>query len=66
MAEQTKTSTLDELRWAIQKKERELCELDRMLADYHTEHSQLIRELGRLRAQLRDDEEELAFSASSS
>jgi hypothetical protein len=56
MADQTRTSTLEELHRAIKNKERELFELDLMLADYHTEHSQLIRELGRLRAQLRDAE----------
>ncbi len=57
MANQTSTSTPEELRRAIQDKERELSELDLMLADYHAERSRLIRELRRLRAQLRGEEE---------
>lgn len=57
MADQTRTSTLEELRRAVRNKERELSELDLMLADYHAEHARLIRELRRLRAQLRDAEE---------
>jgi hypothetical protein len=63
MADQTRTSTLEELHRAIEIKERDLSKLDLMLADYHTQHSQLIRELGRLRAQLRH-EDETALSAS--
>jgi hypothetical protein len=57
MADQTRASTLEELHRAIEIKERELSELDLMLADYYTEHSQLIRELLRLRAQLSNEEE---------
>jgi len=57
MADQTRTSTVEELRRAIRDMERELSDLDLMLADYHTEHSRLIRDLRRLRAQLRDAEE---------
>lgn len=56
MANQTRVLILEELNRAIQERERELCELDLMLADYHTEHFQLIRELRRLRT-LRDKEE---------
>jgi phage shock protein A len=56
MANQTRTPTLEELRRAIRDMERELSELDLMLADYHTERSRLIRELRRLRAQLREEE----------
>jgi ribosomal protein L29 len=57
VADQTRTSTIEELRRAVQDKERELSELDLMLADYHTEHFALIRELRRLQAQLRDAED---------
>jgi hypothetical protein len=57
MANLTRTSTLEALRHAVQDKERELSELDLILADYHAEHARLIRELRRLRAQLRDAEE---------
>lgn len=57
MANQTRTSTPEELRRALQDKERELSELNLILADYHSEHSRLIRELRWLRAQLRDEEE---------
>jgi len=57
MADQTRTSTVEELRRAIRDMERELSDLDLMLADYHTEHSRLIRDLRRLQAQLRDAEE---------
>ncbi len=61
MADQTRTSTLEELRRAVRDKERELSELDLILADYHTEHSRLIRGLRKLRAQLRDVEEAVSF-----
>ena len=54
MSDQNKLLTLEELRRAVRDKESELSELDLMLADYHTERSRLIRELRRLRAQLRD------------
>lgn len=57
MADQTRTSTIEELRRAVQDKERELSELDLILADYHAEHFRLIRELRRLRAQLCDYED---------
>lgn len=57
MADQTWTSTLEALRRAIRDKERELSELDLILADYHAEHARLIQELRRLRAQLRNCEE---------
>lgn len=57
MADQTRTSTIEELRHAVRDKERELSELDLILADYHAERSRLIRELRRLCAQLRDAEE---------
>jgi ribosomal protein L29 len=57
VADQTRTSTIEELHRAVQDKERELSDLDLILADYHAEHSRLIRELRRLRAQLRDAEE---------
>ena len=57
MANLTRTSTLEELRHAVRDKERELSELDLMLADYHSERSRFIRELRRLLAQLRDAEE---------
>jgi len=57
LSEQTRPSTLEQLRRAVRDKEGELCELDLMLADYHTERSRLIRELRRLRAQLRDADE---------
>jgi uncharacterized coiled-coil protein SlyX len=57
MADQTRTSTIEELRRAVRDKERELSDLDLILADYHAEHSRLIRELRRLLEQLRDGEE---------
>lgn len=60
MSEQTRPSTLEQLRRAVRDKEGELCELDLMLADYHTERSRLIRELRRLRAQLGDGDETLS------
>jgi uncharacterized coiled-coil protein SlyX len=57
MADQTRASILEELHRAIQDKERDLSELDLMLADYQRERSRLIRELRNLCAQLRDVEE---------
>lgn len=57
MSDQNKLSTLGELRRAVRNKESELSELDLMLADYHSERSRLIRELRRLRVQLRDADE---------
>ena len=57
MTDQRSSLTLEELRLLIRNKERELSELDLMLADYHAEHSQLIHELRTLRARLRDAEE---------
>ncbi len=57
MSDQNKQLKLEELRRAVRDKESELSELDLMLADYHTERSRLIRELRRLRAQLRDADE---------
>ena len=57
MTEQRSSLTLEELRLLIRKKERELTELDLMLADYHAERSGLIRELRELRARLCDAEE---------
>ena len=57
MADQRSSLTLEELRLLIHKKERELSELDLILADYHAERSRLIRELRKLQARLRDTEE---------
>ena len=57
MADQNKLPTLAELCRALRAKERELSELDLMLADYHTEHSRLILELRQLQTQLRAAEE---------
>jgi uncharacterized coiled-coil protein SlyX len=57
VAGQTRTSTIEEIRRAVRNKERELSELDLMLADYHAEHSRLISELRQLWARLRDAEE---------
>lgn len=54
MADLTRISTLKELRRAVWDKERELSELDLILADYHAERLRLIRELRRLLAQLRE------------
>jgi len=52
--DQNKLITAKDLRRAVRDKESELSELDLMLADYHAERSRLIRELRRMRAQLRD------------
>ena len=57
MFDQSRPSTLEEIRRAVRSKESELSELDLMLADYHTERYRLIRELRRLQAQLRDADE---------
>lgn len=57
MSDQNRLLTLKQLRRAVRDKESELSELDLILADYHTERSRLIRELRRLRAQLRDADE---------
>ncbi|HEX6305009.1 MAG TPA: hypothetical protein VFZ76_12525 [Anaerolineales bacterium] len=57
MSDQSMPSILEELRRAVRNKESELSELDLMLADYHIERYRLIRELRRLRAQLRDADE---------
>jgi hypothetical protein len=57
VADQRSSLTLEELRLLVHKKERELSELDLMLADYHAERFGLIRELRKLRARLRDAEE---------
>ncbi len=54
MLDQNKLITAKDLRRAVRDKESELSELDLMLADYHAERSRLIRELRRMRAQLRD------------
>ena len=53
MADQTMTSTPEELHRAIRDIERELSRLDVILADCYAERSRLIRELRRLCAQLR-------------
>jgi hypothetical protein len=60
VADQTRAFVLEALRRAVQDKERELSELDLMLADYHAEHTRLVCELRRLLAQLRDAEEAAA------
>jgi ribosomal protein L29 len=57
MADQTRTSTPEELHRAIHDIERELSRLDVILADCYAERSGLIRELRQLCAQLRDAEE---------
>jgi len=57
MADPITPLILDEIRIAIQEKEHDLSELDLLLTDYHTERLQLIHELRRLQAQLRDSEE---------
>ena len=57
MVKQEVPATIEELRIAVLNKKRELAELDLILADYHTEHSRLIRELRILWAQLHDAEE---------
>ena len=54
MADQTRTSTPEELHNAIHDIERELSRLDVMLANCYAERSRLIRELRRLCSQLRD------------
>ena len=54
MADQTTTSTPEEIHRAIQDIERKLSRMDVMLADCYAERSRLIRELRRLCAQLRD------------
>lgn len=56
MADPIRLSTLEALRRTVREKERELSDLDLMLADYHTERSRLIDDLRLLRAQLRDAE----------
>ena len=61
MADQSSSSTLEELRRLVRDKERELAELDLMLADYHAERSGLIRELRKLRARLGNAEEVASF-----
>lgn len=53
---------LDELRRVVAEKSRELSELDLMLADYHAERARLIRSLRRLKARLRNAEEQLRLS----
>jgi len=60
VADQNRPSLLEELRRKVRNKERELSELDLMLADYHAERSCLIRELRWLHAQLRDAEEAIS------
>jgi hypothetical protein len=54
MADQTATSTPEELQRAIQDLERKLSRMDVILADCYAERSRLIRELRHLCAQLRD------------
>ena len=54
MADQTMTSTPEELHRAIRNIERELSRLDIVLADCHAERSRLIRKLRQLCAQLGD------------
>jgi septal ring factor EnvC (AmiA/AmiB activator) len=60
MADRSLSSILEELHRAVRKKESELSELDLILADYHAEHSRLIRELRQLQAQLREAEEAIS------
>lgn len=57
MAEQTTTSTPEELHRAIQAIECELSRLDLMVADCYAERSRLIRELRTLCTQLRESED---------
>ncbi len=52
MADQTRGSSIEELRRAFRAKEHELAELDLMLTDYYSERSCLIRELRWLQVQL--------------
>lgn len=66
MAEPIQSPTLEALGRAVREKERELSELDLILADYHAERSRLIDELRRLRAQQRDAEEPTSPAATSS
>jgi hypothetical protein len=64
VAEPVQSPTLEALGRAVREKERELSELDLILADYHAERCRLIDELRRLRAQQRDAEEPTSPSPS--
>ena len=54
MADQPKSSAVEELRRELAEKSRLLSELDVMLADYQEERARLIAQLRHLQARLRD------------
>ncbi len=54
MADQPKSSPVEELRRELAEKSQQLSELDVMLADYQEERARLIRELRALQGRLRD------------
>ena len=58
MADSPKRSANDDLHRELDDKSRQLSELEIMLADYHTERIRLIRDIRRLKARLRDAEEQ--------
>ena len=59
MADNSGHSAIDDLRRELNEKSRQLSDLDVMLADYHAERIRLIRDLRRLKARLREVEEQL-------
>ncbi len=58
MADSPDHLAIDDLHGELDEKSSQLSELEVMLADYHTERVRLIREIRRLRARLRDAEEQ--------
>jgi len=51
--------SLDELRHELARNEHQLSELEVILADYTSERSRLVREIGHLQIRLREAEEEM-------
>ena len=62
MADQPKSSAVEELRRELAEKSRQLSELDVMLADYREERARLIHDLRALQGRLRDLLDQTAVS----
>ena len=55
--------SLDELRHELARNEHQLSELEVILADYTSERSRLVREIGHLQIRLREAEEEMLIQS---
>ncbi len=58
MADRSEVLAIERIRRELTDKSRQLSELEVLLADYHAERMQLIREIRQLQARLRDATEQ--------